>query len=209
MRNIASLKARPMSPARKRLVDAAAAARYTLRDLSAMLGRNPSYLQQYLAKESPRRLPLEVRRFLAPLLHIPESAMVDDEDEPAPVARVASRTPAPDEAAIPLVGERNLGAEPTRMLLSDILPLPPGARAIRLSAHRGILQPKTIIVVDPAALTRVGDLVALAEGEGGAQALAAVGMLVPAADGLAVQNGESVPVRPGAEVWRVCCIVPG
>ena len=45
-----------MTPDRARLVELAEAGRTSLASLSAMLGRNPSYLQQFVRKGSPRKL---------------------------------------------------------------------------------------------------------------------------------------------------------
>jgi len=44
----------------------------TLTGLSKALGRNPSYLQQYLERGSPKELPDKVRRNLAKLLNVSE-----------------------------------------------------------------------------------------------------------------------------------------
>ncbi|TCQ02178.1 hypothetical protein C8J40_1215 [Sphingomonas sp. PP-CC-3A-396] len=44
----------------------------SLANLSATIGRNPPYLQQFVARGSPRRLPEDERRHLAIVLNIDE-----------------------------------------------------------------------------------------------------------------------------------------
>ena len=60
------------SPERDRLVELAQRERSSLASLSAMLGRNPSYLQQYVRKGSPRRLEEGDRRRLAEFFGVDE-----------------------------------------------------------------------------------------------------------------------------------------
>ncbi|WP_158586585.1 S24 family peptidase [Henriciella mobilis] len=54
-----------LSPARQLLVDRAAEADTTLKELSLKLGRNHAYLQQFVMRGSPRVLPEDVREKLA------------------------------------------------------------------------------------------------------------------------------------------------
>ncbi len=44
----------------------------SLASLSAMSGRNPAYLQQFVSRGSPRRLPEDERRHLAIALEVDE-----------------------------------------------------------------------------------------------------------------------------------------
>lgn len=44
----------------------------SLAELSTLVGRNPAYLQQYLRRGTPRRLPEDERRHLAICLDIDE-----------------------------------------------------------------------------------------------------------------------------------------
>ena len=44
----------------------------SLASLSAPIGRNPAYLQQYISRGSPRRLPEDERRHLAIVLEVDE-----------------------------------------------------------------------------------------------------------------------------------------
>ena len=61
-----------MSEDRARLVELAERTRTSLAALSSMLGRNPSYLQQFVRKGSPRRLEEQDRRRLADFFGVSE-----------------------------------------------------------------------------------------------------------------------------------------
>ena len=63
------------APERARLLELAQASRSSLASLSAMLGRNPSYLQQFVRKGSPRRLEENDRRRLAEFFGVAESEL--------------------------------------------------------------------------------------------------------------------------------------
>ena len=78
-----------MTPDRAKLVELAEAGRTSLASLSAMLGRNPSYLQQFVRKGSPRKLEEADRRRLAEFFGVSEVALGADPDH--------VRASAPDE----------------------------------------------------------------------------------------------------------------
>lgn len=61
--------------ARARLVDLAAGRGVSLAALSALIGRNTTYLQQFVRKGSPRKLEENDRRILAEFLGVAESAL--------------------------------------------------------------------------------------------------------------------------------------
>ncbi|WP_100260889.1 S24 family peptidase [Qipengyuania seohaensis] len=61
-----------LSADRARLVELAESNRTSLSALSSMLGRNPSYLQQFVRKGSPRRLEEQDRRRLAEFFGVDE-----------------------------------------------------------------------------------------------------------------------------------------
>ncbi|WP_233998058.1 LexA family transcriptional regulator [Erythrobacter sp. QSSC1-22B] len=63
------------APERARLLELAQASRASLASLSAMLGRNPSYLQQYVRKGSPRRLEENDRQRLAEFFGVSEGEL--------------------------------------------------------------------------------------------------------------------------------------
>jgi len=81
-----------MTPDRAKLVELAEAGRTSLASLSAMLGRNPSYLQQFVRKGSPRKLEEADRRRLAEFFGVSEVALGADPDH--------ARASAPDEFII-------------------------------------------------------------------------------------------------------------
>ena len=73
----------------------------SLAGLSRLLGRNDAYIQQFLRKGTPRRLPERERRVLARYFSIPDSMLGGPEADPAletgelvPVARGAVRASA-------------------------------------------------------------------------------------------------------------------
>src|SRR6478672_11533218 len=68
-----------MNP-RERLAYLARERATSLAKLSHMLGRNGSYLQQYITKGSPRRLEEDDRRRLAQFFGVPESDLGGPED---------------------------------------------------------------------------------------------------------------------------------
>jgi phage repressor protein C with HTH and peptisase S24 domain len=65
----------PLDPARARLVSLAATRGVSLAALSGMLGRNASYLQQFVRKGSPRKLEENDRRTLARFFAVPEDEL--------------------------------------------------------------------------------------------------------------------------------------
>ncbi|MEX0342002.1 MAG: helix-turn-helix transcriptional regulator [Erythrobacter sp.] len=73
-----------MTPERARLVELAEAGRTSLASLSAMLGRNPSYLQQFVRKGSPRKLEEADRRRLAEFFGVSEVELGADPDHARP-----------------------------------------------------------------------------------------------------------------------------
>ena len=65
---------------RERLLDLAARRRVSLAQLSALIGRNPAYLQQFVRKGSPRKLEETDRATLARFLGVAESELGGPED---------------------------------------------------------------------------------------------------------------------------------
>ncbi|SFP36261.1 S24 family peptidase [Qipengyuania nanhaisediminis] len=72
--------AEKLSADRARLVELAESNRASLSALSSMLGRNPSYLQQFVRKGSPRRLEEQDRRKLAEFFGVGEVELGADPD---------------------------------------------------------------------------------------------------------------------------------
>ncbi|WP_057883019.1 LexA family transcriptional regulator [Tsuneonella troitsensis] len=73
-------------PARARLLDLAQSRGVSLAGLSEMIGRNSSYLQQFIRKGSPRKLEEGDRRKLAQFFGVPESELGGAEEIYHPVA---------------------------------------------------------------------------------------------------------------------------
>ncbi len=69
-----------MSEDRARLIELAERNRTSLAALSSMLGRNPSYLQQFVRKGSPRRLEEQDRHSLAEFFGVSEVELGADPD---------------------------------------------------------------------------------------------------------------------------------
>jgi phage repressor protein C with HTH and peptisase S24 domain len=66
---------------RERLAELAREARTSLSALSRMIGRNSSYLQQYIMKGSPRKLEEDDRRRLAEFFGVPEAELGAPEEK--------------------------------------------------------------------------------------------------------------------------------
>lgn len=84
----------PADP-RARLVELAAARRVSLSALSAMLGRNPAYLQQFVRKGSPRKLEETDRRRLAMFFGVDEAELGGGPAEVIAMPAPGSRQPMP------------------------------------------------------------------------------------------------------------------
>lgn len=204
MGSLARLADKEMTPARRRLIAAARDARYTLKGLSEMLGRNPSYLQQYTVKRSPRHLPETIAAALAAILKVDKAELLDQDAAPDPAAAFVA-PPAPATIRIPLLKEDDCmdaarsGTVPLRDMLDSA---GADAVAILLSRKHGILQPRWVILCDTSQ-PRLGDMVAATHTD----RLDAVGILVPAPGGFAVLEGEhNISPPPGATIRRVLAI---
>ena len=81
-----------------------------LKKASLAIGRNHAYLQQFIQRGTPRRLPEEARHALAAYLGVAESALRDPEDGPGegevPPSMDMPRFELPGVAAIPEVNVR-------------------------------------------------------------------------------------------------------
>jgi phage repressor protein C with HTH and peptisase S24 domain len=77
------VKPKESADPRTRLQQLATAGRVSLASLSAMIGRNSSYLQQYITRGSPRKLEEQDRRKLAEFFGIGESELGAPEEKSA------------------------------------------------------------------------------------------------------------------------------
>lgn len=215
MGSLNALAKRPMSPARARLVNAIQAARYGLKEVSALLGRNPSYLQQYIVKGSPRHLPEAVRLQLAELLGVPEADLRETAGEgsstvtgaraasPSVVAQVPGLT-----LPVMLDSEALAGTSRRTTSLGELTAgISEGCVAIALTAPQGALQPRSIVVCDPAGPVAIGDLAMALPAEGEP----VMGLASPSPRGSAtiLAQGDS-HTYPAAttRLWRVLAILP-
>ncbi len=70
-----------MSNPREKLRELARERHSSLAALSTMIGRNPTYLQQFISKGSPRKLEEQDRRMLSEFLGVPESDLGGPEEK--------------------------------------------------------------------------------------------------------------------------------
>lgn len=203
----------PLTAARARLRDAAKAARMPLKEISLAIGRNHSYLQQYMTKGSPKVLPEAERESIAHLLRIsPDELREFDRPLPA-VAGSGGRGEAAARSAVrrlPLIIEGREREAAGAIGLTEMLGGDPApeARVWRLSKAHGIFQPRTLLLIDPGASVRLGDFAALHE----ADTIRAIGLAThhpenrPAiltADGRTVDSDALT-----AGLWRIEAIRP-
>jgi hypothetical protein len=209
MGSLTQLAEKPMSAARVRLIAGARNARYNLKQLSEMLGRNPSYLQQYISKGSPRHLPDNVRTALAEILKVPSASLLDPDARTDPASNFIPKA-------------AGAAAGPRIPLLREGMPLIPAADsaefdcnrlcdginsrsvAITLTAQHGVFQPRHVLVCDPTEAPRLGDLVAAVEKD----QLRAVGLLVLTPDGrnAILDGGQPQTHADGLDLWRVVSV---
>ena len=71
----------PPEGPRKRLLELSQERGVSLASLSEMLGRNPTYLQQFIRKGSPRKLEEGDRRTLAEFFGVPEAELMEAKDK--------------------------------------------------------------------------------------------------------------------------------
>lgn len=89
---------------RARLLDLAAAQGVSLAGLSALLGRNPSYLQQFVRKGSPRKLEENDRRTLARFFGVAEGELGGGAGEPRGISYAAPRRAGSEWIDVPRLG---------------------------------------------------------------------------------------------------------
>ena len=216
MGTLTKLTQAPLDPVRARIVERAKELRYGLKDLSTRLNRNPSYIQQFIVKKSPRHLPEEIRHALAALLDIPEAELrgrpLGQADAPRATAGTTDRA-APSEPCskrIPIyredAGRLAPDAPPAAQLsVTDLASPDAGAVAVMLTEPRGLLQPRHILVCEPGQPVRPGDVVALVAD----QRLIGAGLLITAtADAFSWTEGKATrdAKRPATAAWRVAMI---
>ncbi len=92
------------SDPRARLVELVAAQGFSLAGLSALLGRNASYLQQFVRKGSPRKLEENDRRTLARFFGVDEAELGGSAGDPASADYTGQRRAGADWVDVPRLG---------------------------------------------------------------------------------------------------------
>ena len=213
MGSLKLLGEKPMSPARARLVEAAQTMRFGLKQLSVMVDKNPSYLQQYIVRSSPRALPENTRIMLAELLNVPEHELRDGGLAPGRVVTLAdARKPTPTPAStdkVRLMADTNLKLDseaPDQISPSAILAdATQDAVMIRLTRSHGLLQARSLCLVRPGDDVKAGDIVAVISDD----ALQTIGVMVPAPRGkISVLDGAETLTfdATSAAAWRILAI---
>jgi len=101
-----------IDPARRRLLELAEERRVSLARLSQMLGKNPSYLQQFVKKGSPRRLEEQDRGLLARFFGVDEGELGRLRDNSYKGAEISSRLDWIDVPRLAIGASAGAGAHP-------------------------------------------------------------------------------------------------
>lgn len=94
--------------------------RVSLADASRQIGRNESYIHQFIYRRSPKRLPEDVRASLARLLRLPEDTLRDPLAIPLAESLLPAHVP-PPEATVPVFSQGEV-IDPARA--KTFVPLP-------------------------------------------------------------------------------------
>ena len=174
---------RELDPVRRVVMERAREKHLTMADLSRAMGKNESYMHQFVHRGTPKRLPEEGRLVLATLLDVPETALRPDGAAPAmPLPLLPSGRPAaaPSRFATP-AAQPALPAARDVPIYQDSGPIdataaeewtwrPPrlvtagGAFALWISRPRGRLRPGDLAYVRTTQPPRVGDTVVAVKG---------------------------------------------
>ena len=181
--------------------------RLSLADMSRGVGKNHSYMHQFLYRRTPQELPEAVRRKLAGMLDLPESQLRPAHSDDAPgIAAPSVMTVVPARAPVALSTtppNSPHGREvPVFMDTDEIIPAKAtewairpgplaasvdGALGIYVSRSRGRLRPGDLVFMRPRQPPRVGDAVVAIRG----QTVEAIGDLIELSE-------ESASIRDGA-----------
>ena len=182
---------------RRTLVDRASSRGVTLADLSRVVGRNLSYIHQYVWKGAPRALPVAARAKIAEYLDIPED-LLRQPWEPSLASIVAGTdelrvAPRPiDSRDVPVFRDDEV-IDPTRATNWEVGldGKANGGRyvAIWATTNRGRLHPGDLVYVHMMQPPRVGDTVlALAD-----QQVVALGELLALDGVIRIRDTEDTP----------------
>ena len=163
-----------LDPIRQLLRDRAREARLSLVDLSRHLGKNATYMHQYMKRKHPAVLPEDVRHSLAALLELPEASLKPPSPgRPSPVTPMAppvlrplSSLAQPREMApgrdVPIfadTAEIDIGLAQEWAYRPPALITARSAFALWISGARGRLRPGDLAFVRPTQPPRLGDAV--------------------------------------------------
>jgi hypothetical protein len=213
-----------LDPARSRLIQRAIEMRMGLKELSLRIGKNPSYVQQFVMKGSPRALPEAARRAIAELLLIDETELREGGADaaqatavrpgvvsrPPPSAALLALAPTPSGRRIPLFreGEGRISAalsSAERIGMDDFGSAHPSAVGVALAEPRGLLQPRHVLLCEPGQPARPGDVVLVLVTD----VVAGAGVLLSATrEAVTWMEGsdQRQADRLGVTIWRVAAI---
>lgn len=168
--------------------------------LSGLLGKNKTYVQQYIRRGSPSVLDERDRQILATALKVPSEDLLPPGFQPRPTrkkARPMSRghsildSMAEIAAQIPLYHDQSeLTPEHTEAWpRPNPFNTPPGTMALLISLQRGRLQPGDIAYLRPGFPARAGDCVAVLK----ESRLVTLGDLERQTDANVTVNGKAYP----------------
>lgn len=188
-----------MEAIRQLVADRARELRLTLQDLSVRAGKNKSYVQQFVTKGTPKRLPEDLRHFLARELQVPEESLRPAYTLPpssaplalpAPATALRPRAVPTSDTDVPVYSDQGI-IDPTRPL--EYTPRPPalvgagnGVFAVYMSETSARLRPGDLAFIRPAQPPRQGDTVLVLQND-----------VVSAAGDLTEIKGDSVTVLTG------------
>jgi hypothetical protein len=178
-----------LDPIRRMILNRAAEMRLSLADLSREVGKNNAYVQQFIWRGSPKRLPDTAIQRIASALQIPEAALRDGATPPSGFAPPAFRRVASsDELPVFVEGGACDPAHATGWTLR-VPPLPPGggAFAVWVRRNNGRVKPGDMIYVQENPPPRPDDVVVLISGG----AISAIGNLDSVTDESATIGGAT------------------
>lgn len=188
---------------RQLIITRAQELRLSMADLSKAVGRNSAYVQQYIWRGSPKRLPEAARARLAEVLQIPESVLIDGATPagglPAPTF---SRIPAADELPIYIEGGDLDPAEATEWTSRpSTVQLGTGGFAVWVRRDNGRVKPGDLLYVRDGAPPRTDDVVVLVTD----RKISAIGNLDSVTDSEATIAGKPMPLA-NANVFKAVAV---
>jgi hypothetical protein len=210
-------------PVRALIKDRARQLRLGMADLSRHIGRNETYIHQYIRRGSPAILPEEVRYSLAEILGLPEEVLRSPSQSGAsvvpaipppfdvsPVTRGASREslPTPLVPVFADTGAVDLSRASEWTMRPPALQSAAGSFALWISSARGRLRPGDIAFVRPTQPPRVGDTVVAFKGRDISAIGDLIGLDVETATVQLELEARVLVSRTENKLAKVVCITP-